>query len=114
MEQKDSLMRRTYETALKCGLSIISTDNSARIMAVLYVHGNNEFMVYSEKFQIEREYIQKKFGLEGGCTPKPIIVNLIKKYVKELEQFEKDNPDKRYPKWAIDLFKQRYNFQLIN
>lgn len=114
MEQKDSLMRSTYETALNCGLPIISTDTSARILAVVYVHGNNEFMVHSPKFNVEREYIQKRFGIEGGVSPDAKIIPLIKQYIRELENFEKENPDTRYPKWAKELFKQRYGFELIN
>lgn len=109
-----SFMRATYNTALNCGLPIISADTSARIMAVLYVHGNNEFMVHSPKFNVEREYIQKRFGIEGGVKPSAEIIILIKKYVKELEDYERDNPTHKYPQWAIKLFEDRYGFKLIN
>lgn len=108
------LIEIMYATALNCDMPIISTDTSARILAVVYVHGNNEFMVHSPKFNVERNYIQKRFGIEGGASPNPMIIPLIKKYTKELEDFEKANPEKRYPKWAIDLFKERYGFNLIN
>lgn len=110
----DELLLQTYETALQVGLPIISTDTSAKILAVLYVHGNNEFMVHSPKFQVERKYIQKRFRIEGGLSPDPEIIPIIKKYINELEDFEKDNPDQRYPEWAKTLFKQRYGFNLIN
>lgn len=107
-------MKATYETALNCGLPIIPLDTAARIFAVVYVHGNNEFMVHSPKFNVEREYIQKRFHIEGGEIPDRDFVIQLKSYIKELEEYEEINPDKRYPQWAKDLFMQRYGFQLIN
>lgn len=107
-------MRATYMSALNAGLPIISSDTSARILSVVYVHGNNEFMVHSPKFHIEMEYMQQRFHLFGGETPDLKIVTLVKRYVKELEEFEKQYPVKRYPEWAVDLFKSRYNVKLIN
>lgn len=113
-DETKSIMAATYESALKVGLPIISMDNSARILAVLYVHGNNEFMVHSDKFNVERDYIQKRFKIEGGEKPDPIIIPRLKQYIKELEAFEKEYPDQRYPEWADKLFRERYGFRLIN
>lgn len=107
-------MEATYRTALNCGLPIISTDTSARIMAVLCVHGNNEFMVHSPKFTIEMRYIQDRFGLKGAHVPDVEIVKGIQAYVKELQEYEKAHPNDRYPEWATRLFKERYGFKLIN
>ena len=107
-------MKSTYETALNAGLSIVSLDTAARILAVVYVHGNNEFMVHSPKFNTEREYIQKRFHIQGGEIPDPEIIPVLKGYIKELEEYEKLHPIEKYPAWAKDLFIQRYNFKLIN
>lgn len=110
----EKFLQATYDTALAAGLPIISTDTSARILAVTYVHGNNEFMCSSPKFKVETGYIQKRFHIEGGETPDAEIVRLIQQYVSELELFEKRNPKEKYPEWAMSLFKQRYGFKLIN
>lgn len=109
-----SFMKATYETALNFGLPIISTDTSARILSVVYVHGNNEFMVHSPKFQIEIDYIKRRFHIQGTETPTSDITSLIQHYSKELEEYEKQNPKRRYPDWAKLLFKTRYGFDLIN
>lgn len=110
----EKFLQATYDTALSAGLPIISTDTSARVLAVTYVHGNNEFMCSSPKFKVEIGYIQKRFHIKGSECPDLKIVKLIQHYVMELEQFEKENPKKKYPDWALALFKQRYGFKLIN
>ena len=107
-------MKATYETALNAGIPIISTGTAAKIMAVLYVHGNNEFMVYSPKFNVEREYIQKRFKMEGGAIPDPNFIKALKEHVKSLQEYEKKNSNKPYPEWAKKLFKERYGVELIN
>ena len=49
MEVKD--FRKLWNDAcLSAGLKSISTDNAARIMAVVYVHGNNEAFCFKHKF----------------------------------------------------------------
>ena len=103
-----------YDSALAAGLPIISTDTAAKILAVLYVHGNNEFMTHSPKFSAEIRYIRQKWNIDGGLVPEAGIVSAIKRYVSELEQFEKNHPKERYPQWAIDLFQERYGVKLIN
>lgn len=107
-------MQANYDTALQAGIPIISLDTSARILAVLYVHGNNEFMVHSDKFHVEINYIQKRFRIEGGDSPDRAIIPKLKQYIEELEQFEQTYPNKRFPEWADKLFRERYGFKLIN
>lgn len=110
----EKFLQATYDTALAAGLPIISTDTSARILAVTYVHGNNEFMCHSAKFRVEADYIQKRFHIRGSDCPDLKIVTLIQQYVTELEEYEKKNPKDRYPEWAKSLFQKRYGFKLIN
>lgn len=110
----EKFLQATYDTALSAGLPIISTDTSARILAVTYVHGNNEFMCSSPKFRVETNYIQKRFHIRGSECPDLKIVKLIQQYVSELELYEKQNPKDRYPDWARELFLKRYGFKLIN
>lgn len=103
-----------YETALNAGLPIISLDTSARILAVLYVHGNNEFMVHCPKFQAEIKYIQSRFHIDGGEAPDQRIIPLLRQYIEVLETFEQENLDVRYTERADKLFKERYGIKLIN
>lgn len=106
--------KQLYDTALAAGLPIISTDTAARLLAVTYVHGNNEFMTHNPKFLAEIKYIQQRWGIDGGLVPDAGISTSIRYYVTELERFEKEHPKERYPQWAIELFKNRYGFDLIN
>ena len=48
------------EACLSAGLKSISTDSAARIMAVVYVHGNNEAFCPNQKFLADVDYIRKE------------------------------------------------------
>ena len=106
------------------GISAISKDTAARILAVTYVHGNNEELVHNKKYMLEIRHIQKMFGIEGCCTPPPEMVDLIKDYVKELEKYANDHANDNdkgeaifkthAPEWAHKLFQDRYGIKLIN
>ena len=80
----------------------------ARILAVVCVYGNNEFMIYNPKCVEEIAHIQRAYHIQGGETPDAEIVPLIRKYVKELERAKKS------PEWAKKLFKDRYGIKLMN
>lgn len=106
------------------GINAISRDTAARILAVTYVHGNNEELVHNKKYMLEIKHIQKMFGIEGCCTPPPEMVDLIKDYVKELEKYANDHANDNdkgeaifkthAPEWAHKLFQDRYGIKLIN
>ena len=106
------------------GINAISKDTAARILAVTYVHGNNEALVHNQKYVLEIKHIQKMFGIEGGGTPPPEMVDLIKEYVRELEQYANDHDNDNdkgeaifkthAPEWAHKLFQDRYGIKLIN
>ena len=106
------------------GINAISKDTAARILAVTYVHGNNEELVHNQKYVLEIKHIQKMFGIEGCGTPPPEMVYLIKEYVKELEQYANEHANDNdkgeeifkthAPEWAHKLFQHRYGIKLIN
>ena len=93
--------------ALTVGLPIISTDTAARLMAITYVYGGgNETLVLSPKFQCDRKYIQKRFGIQGCEIPDAEFASTLRSYVKELEN------SKECPQWVNDLMNKRYNIKL--
>lgn len=98
--------KRWLRDCLTIGLPAISTDTSARILAVVCVLGNNENMVMSPKCRAELEYIQKRFGIDGGEVPAAEIIPLLKQYVAELEKATE------VPQWAEKIFKERYGIKL--
>ena len=106
------------------GCSAISKDTAARILAVVYVHGNNEALVYNDSFINDMHHIQKMYGISGGETPDADVVELVKQYVNELENYIKVHSDDERqpgvvftnpkPDWAKRLFLERYGIKLIN
>jgi hypothetical protein len=105
------------------GTPAISRDTAARILAVTYVHGNNEALTMNKKYLQEIEHIQQMYHIDGGETPDAEIVVLIQKYIKELEQYrdEHDNDPtgeavfkNHAPQWAHKLFMDRFGIKLIN
>lgn len=106
------------------GTPVIGRDTAARILSVTYVHGNNEALVYNDKYLRDIYHIQQMYHVEGGESPDGELVELIKHYVKELEQYrdEHDNDlsesgavfKNKAPEWAHELFKERYGIKLIN
>lgn len=116
----DDLYTQVLRTALAAGIPIISTDTSARIMAVIHIHGENEAFVFSPKLKADLIYICQRFGIYGTGTPDPDFARLVKQYSDELLQYEHEHKHEEAslgspkPQWAHDLFKSRYGIKLIN
>lgn len=98
--------KRWLDTFRAAGLPAISTDTSARILAVVHSLGNNENMVLCPKLRADLDYMQNVFGIQGGETPSLEIVSPLKEYINELEAATD------VPKWADKLFQDRYGIKL--
>lgn len=109
-------------SCLSAGIPAITTDTCARLMAVLYVHGNNELMTHHKGFLADVRYIQLRYHLHGSGTPDANFVGLLQDYVKKLESAEQEQCECdndalfhcNIPDWAKDLFQNRYGIKLIN
>lgn len=124
--QKETLLKELWnEACLSAGIPAISTDTCARIFAVIYVHGNNEAFVFNKSFLADVEYIKNRFHIHGSESPNTSFSILLKKYVGELEAYIEAHKDEKpsdggvlfkshVPKWAVDLFKNRYGIKIIN
>lgn len=119
----ENLRKQWNEACLVAGIPAITKDTSARLMAVLYVHGNNEYMTHNQQFLDDVDYIQKRFKIEGGEVPDFDFSRLVKHYVSELIHYEDEHQGERttsglferhIPEWAKDLFMERYGIKLIN
>lgn len=113
---------------LAADIPAISIDTCARILAVVYVHGNNESFVCNHSFISDVKYIQTRFGISGGETPNADFSVVLRQYIKELEDYELEHKDdeikskskneavfkSHIPQWAVNLFQERYNIKLIN
>ena len=110
-------------TCLVAGIPAITTDTCARLMAVLYVHGNNELMTHHKGFLADVRYIQLRFNIHGCGVPDPEFVELLQGYIRELQSADNDceRPNgsealfhRNIPEWAKELYNGRYGIKLIN
>ena len=108
----DEFRESMYQTALGCGLPIVSTDKAAKILAMVYVlGGSHSNYTYSTKLRATLDYIKKRFGIDEGKTPDPQIVPMIKQYCSELnEAWTKCTEHNQtglqinwYPTWATEI-----------
>jgi len=114
-EQATKLQRDWLDACKAAGIPAITTDTSARIMAIVYVHGGGEEeMVLNLKFVNDVQYIQDRFGIQGGETPDRDFVALLQHYVRELESYLNEHKaDKTsVPEWAHKLMLDRYGMKL--
>lgn len=104
------------ESCLRAGIPIVGLDSAAKLMSLLYVHGNNEKLVYNKKLLADVEFVQRKYGIQGGALPDMEFVKAFQKYVKELEAYEQKHKDDweimgAMPKWAKGFLMERYDIQ---
>ena len=123
-EQATTLQEQWIAACESVGLPYITRDTAARIFAIVYVHGGGEEeMVLNRKFTNDVKYIQRRFGIQGGCVPEAEFASLLQGYVRELEQYERRKPridddegdgikQSSIPEWAHHLMKERYGMKL--
>jgi hypothetical protein len=121
-EQATTLQEQWIAACESVGLPYITRDTAARIFAIVYVHGGGEEeMVLNRKFINDVKYIQRRFGIDGGCVPEAEFASLLQGYVRELEQYERDHQrhvlgpkeqQSSIPEWAHKLMKDRYGMKL--
>lgn len=124
MEHANELYKDWLGAFAAIGTPAIGRDTAARILAVTYVHGNNEALIYNNKYLQDIHHIQQMYHIHGTGVPDPELVELIQQYIKELEQYrdEHDNDknesgavfQSKAPEWAHKLFMDKYGIKLIN
>lgn len=98
--------KRWLHNCLVIGIPALSLETSAKILACVCVLGNNENIVMSPKCRADLEYIQKRYGIDGGEIPDSDIICPLKEYIAELEKAT------AVPEWADKIFKERYGIKL--
>jgi hypothetical protein len=87
------------------GCSMMTADFAAKLLAYLYVMGGgNEAVTMNAGLNAGIAIAQQKFNLNGGEIPDAQGVELIKKYIVELEENLKDAV------WLNEIY-QRYNLK---
>lgn len=116
------LINQWNEALLSVGLSAINSDTCARILAVIYVYGNNEEFVLNEKLNQDLNYIQRRFGLYGMGVPDVEFAQTLRKYIEEINAYEKEHQNEmsnkdvlfesHIPAWAVKLYQDRYGITI--
>lgn len=118
---KQNIKQLFNEALYSVGIPAISLDTSARIYAVLYVHGNREEFVLNDNFVADIRYIQKRYHISGGEIPDADFALALRKYIKILEEYEIEHKNDivegclfgtKIPSWAVELIKDRYDIKL--
>lgn len=105
-----NLRKQWNDACLSAGINSLSTDTSARIMAVLLAWGgDNEAFTHNVKLMADCEYIKRQQAIGGALVVNKEFADKLRLYTKDLEKHEMQ--DKK-PQWAIDLFKDMYNIKL--
>ena len=112
MDFKETLRHQWNEACLQLVLPSFTIDTAAKIMAVLYVYGNNENMVLNNHFVADCDYIQKRWHIQGGETPDIDFVVKFQCWHKDILDYEKEHAEGIVP-WAVKLFDEMYNIKLF-
>lgn len=107
-------MLYTRHSAAQLGLSSLepwNEQNAARLMSIVQVFGNNEGFTLSPKFNVDREYIQDIYNINGGGVPsnglfRDWLINWVAKY-----EAVNDKTDPIFVE-ANEWIKSMYNFNL--
>lgn len=114
-------MKKIYkswvESLSQAGIHPISDDTVAKILAIVYVYGGSMEFIYNYKLMTDIVYAQKRARLNGAEVPNASIVNEVKRYIKDIEDFLKnaksvksDSPFAvEHPQWVKDFMEERYN-----
>lgn len=106
-------MLNTRHQAAQLGITAMEPwpiDRAARLMAIVQVFGNNEGFTLSPKFRIDREYIQKLYGIDGGEQPDSCFASHLREWVSDFEAVKAEN-DPLFVE-AEKWIKKMYDFQL--
>ena len=102
----------TLRTADAVGMAVVKKDDLARTMAIIYKEGGNEQFTHSYKLMAEMQFAQEKYHFQGGETPDPRFLTLVKRYIREIEIYQETLDG--YQDWAVSMMKDRYGIKLYN
>ena len=114
-KQATTLQEQWIAACESIDIPYITRDTAARIFAIVYVHGGGEEeMVLNRKFTNDVKYIQRRFGIQGGCVPEAEFASLLQQYARELEDYmhEHLHDESSIPEWAHRLMKERYGMKM--
>lgn len=108
---KEDLRKQWNDACLNAGLTSITPQKAAKLMAVLLHLGNNEAMVMNKKFFADVIYIQKRYNLLGGLVPDKTFTDCFKQTEREIRESLEQGI---IPEWATSIFEEEYEIKLLN
>ena len=102
-----------YDSALKAGIPIVSTETCAIICAMLLVWGNTAEFTHNHRLVCELQYAQKRFHIEGGERPSDQQFLMALNHYTVLLQLNQQR-DGRVPDFIDEIFNERYGYRFNN
>lgn len=101
--------RALLDTALECGIKIISDDFCCKLLAWLYVFGSySEASVFHQKLHADLQYAQRRLNINGGEIPDVELSKKLRQYIAECGDWS--NPI--YPDWIKEI-DTRYEIKTV-
>lgn len=98
-----------YESALKAGLPIVSTETCAIICAMLLVWGNSEEFTHNHRLVCELQYAQQRFHIYGTGQVSDRNFRTALNYYTDLLTLNQQR-ENRVPDHIDHIFQERYGF----
>lgn len=107
--QTFELAQQLEEAFQSVGVSMMSMNFAAKLLAYVYVRGGgNEVVVYNEGMNTGIAIAQEKFHIKGGEIPQANSIPVIRAFIHELERKSDATP------WLSEIY-SRYNIkQTVN
>lgn len=121
----DKIYQEWADAFASIGHSHISHETAAKILAVIYVYGGSyEGFTHCPALKTDAEAAMRMFNIAGSERPTIQGVELIQKYVRELEEdlaHAEVGEDgcgiynkACHVEWANRIFKERYGFKALH
>lgn len=114
-KQHPSFYAQWLESCRQADIPAISADTCAKILAIVYVYAGSMELVFNTKLKADIEYAHKRANLFGGEVPNMDIAELMKTYIRDIEQFYETKAErgifqipKSHPEWVCKFMKERY------
>lgn len=99
-KMQQSIQKQMYNTAINAGVLPISKTRAARLLALCYYYGDENF-VFTEKLYSDTLTAAKIYGFGAGKIPDKEVAEKLRQFNSEL---------KKTPKWVQEL-KREYHIK---
>lgn len=116
-----TLYNQWVNTLSNAGIKPMSDDTAAKVLAIVYVYAGSMELIFNDKMKTDIMYAKKRAGLDGGKIHDPVMMESVRKYIKDLETFlagaKKVGGDCplaiEHPQWVKDFMSEKYDIKKL-